>query len=319
MISQPMLPGLDDDFEMAVEEDAMIYYMYQWAYESNSSLLKIFIGNNVPFKDKNTQYHYENFRIKNVSKMILAILIPCFLLYLYGCVILFTKYERVWFMRTILITREVIVVLALYNYYKIFYARVSLEAEQSEFRKYVGSVTALSNFIIVTSGLVNGAAYAWKSSLGSCFVKNEDLELEVIDPYYYNCNPSFENGGTPVNSMLLLVVGNILLIVTLRCHSSWAARVNYFFTLMSCVVAAALSPDFGHSIVIIIFASLTIVIYESIDTNSLTVFKALLDLESTKRIQTKELKYFIGNVAHDLKVRSILITIILELDSLQCH
>jgi len=144
----------------------------------------------------------------------------------------------------------------------------------------------------------------FKSSLGSCLKLNDEtLKLEVIeeDKYYYSCNPAYEVGGTPVNSMILLLIGNIFIIVTLRCHSSWAARINYFITCITCITAASVSPDPSQSTLIILSAFLTVVIYESIENNSLAVFKALLEAETAKRIGMAELKHFIGNVAHDLK------------------
>jgi hypothetical protein len=58
-------------------------------------------------------------------------------------------------------------------------------------------------------------------------------------------------------------------------------------------------------------AIFTILIYERLDQNSLLAFRLLLDLEKTNRIQTAELKNFIGNVAHDLKVLKLLLYLLL--------
>jgi hypothetical protein len=212
-------------------------------------------------------------------------------------------------MRIILILRLALSIVALFNYYNIFCGSVSPESNRKDFHSYVNSVTNLSNFIVIAISLVNGAAYVWRSSLGSCLVfdsESQEYELDNSDPNFYDCNPSFETGGTPMNSMILLLVGNIFIIITLRCHSVWATRVNYIVMCISCVAAAALSPDGCQSLLVILSAFLSVIIYEGIEKNSLTVFKALLDLEATKRIQTRELKHFIGNVAHDLKVCSMI-------------
>jgi len=206
-------------------------------------------------------------------------------------------------MRVILSLRMAISLLALYNYYEIFHARVSHLEEKTVFYRYVRYVTGLSDFIIVSFTLVNCAAYVWESSRGSCLsIKDNEASADSHNAFFLHCNPSYEIGGTPMNSMILLLVGNIFVVTTLRCHSSWSARVSYFATCISTVVAALVSPDFKQSYLVMLSSIFAIVIYEDIENNSLVMFKALLDLETTKRIQMKELKIFIGNVAHDLKV-----------------
>ena len=103
--------------------------------------------------------------------------------------------------------------------------------------------------------------------------------------------------------MIVLLIGNIFMVCILRSHSHWAAWVNYIITCISVFAAAALSNDTQTSGPVIFATLLTIIVYKDIEYNSLTVFKALLSLEFTNREKTTELKQFIGNVAHDLKVR----------------
>jgi adenylate cyclase len=43
-------------------------------------------------------------------------------------------------------------------------------------------------------------------------------------------------------------------------------------------------------------------VINGMENNNLMMFTTLLQLESTNRIKTTELKQFVGNVAHDLKV-----------------
>jgi hypothetical protein len=296
----------------ATEQDAVNCYIYQTNINSRktnaSSCCGTFFGHRLPFQGQ-VQLHYQNFRIGNVSWLHSVIWVSLFVLYFFGMYVTFTEYdEGLWFMRIILSLRLAIAVMALFNFHSIFYSKVTHESSnKEEFRFFVNRVTALSNFIVVSVALVNGAAYMWTSSKGSClYLDPQTLKYEVrnSDTYFYDCNSSFETGGTPVNSMVLLLLGNIFIVTTLPCHSSWAARINYFVTCFSCITAAALSPDPGQSTLIILSAFLSIVVYENIEANSLAVFKALLNLEYNKRVGVKELKHFIGNVAHDLKVPS---------------
>lgn len=303
---------------VATEEDALNCYNYYHKKVSHKSTQSTCFGNELIFKDENVRWHYDNFRILNVSAYHSIIWFSQFLLYSFGLLVLFTEYTHdLWFMRTIVSLRLIIVCIALFTYHKIFYKAKTHKygndpALKQSFQRYVKDVTSLSNFIVIAISIVNGAAYVWKSSLGSCLYFDETTqknEVKNSDTYYYDCNPHFETGGTPINSMVLLLIGNIFVIITLRCHSPWAARMNYFLTCAACIAAASLSPDPGLSTLVILSAFLTVVIYDGVESNSMAVFSALLDLESSKRVSTSELKHFIGNVAHDLKVNDIFIYI----------
>jgi hypothetical protein len=102
--------------------------------------------------------------------------------------------------------------------------------------------------------------------------------------------------------MINLLVGNLYVVTSMRCHNSWASQLNYLVTFISIFLAASMTPNFNESGSAIFAAGTFISIYEGVEKNSLAMFGALLDLESTKRVQIGDMKHFIGNVAHDLKV-----------------
>jgi hypothetical protein len=300
-------------FDKPTEDDARNCYKFTNKYTKADAVDNTLpFSHRPPFEDESVQLHYENFRITSVSRFILVIWIMCLVVSIQGLLVAFS-YSNVWLMRTAMTLRVLISLLAFVNYYKIFYA------SRQDFHQYVSFVTNSSNFIIISSAVVNGMVYAWTSSLGSCLNVNANTtEIEKSDHYSVDCNPSYEMGGTPVNPMLILIVGNVLLVTILRCHSRWAARVSYVVMCLSVIAAAVLSPDFMNSFIVIFTALVTIAIYNDVEVNSLTMFKALLDLESTNRIKTIELKQFIGNVAHDLKVfiLSVVLCYLLTIHSL---
>ena len=256
--------------------------------------------------EEGVKRHYENFRIERVSSgftVMVAFGSINFSNTLYASL---SKYDDIWLMRIVQMVRVIICCVGIYTNYKIFYGRVkpNTTASREEFGNYVSTVTSLSNFIIIAFALVNGVAYAWRSSLGSCLVDGEAIELRKNNDYFsFDCNAGYEMGGTPGDSLLILLVGNLFLIATLRCHYYWAAFVSYVVTIVSVIVAAAVSPAPLTSSLIVLCSLYLISMYNDMENNSLTMFNALLALESTNRVKTTELKQFIGNVAHDLKVR----------------
>jgi hypothetical protein len=261
-------------------------------------------GHHHSFEDENIQRHYGNFRITRVSRSVLVLWILYLLTNGVGLVKSFTMYTDIWVARIFLFCRIIIALVGVFNYFNIFHMRVHHDASRKDFHQYVSFVTNTSNFIIISIAMVNGLIYAWKSSLGSCLDVDESTnENHIEGQFSYDCNPSYEIGGTPTHSMMILIAGNIVLITTLPCHSLWAAWINYVVTCVSVITAAILSPDFFSSVSVILTALFTIAIYNGVEDNSITMFKTLLDLESTSRVQMRELKQFIGNVAHDLKVR----------------
>jgi uncharacterized membrane protein len=257
------------------------------------------------FDEEGIQFYYENFRIEIVSSSTIFLFIMALAIFIHGLVITFIEYDTSsWLMRTAMIIRCIIFIVALYVVYKIFYSRIRPESStREEFHLYVSSVVRLSNLIVISFAFVNGFVCAWKSSLGSCLIiEDNQASIDNDDYYFLNCNTSYEIGSTPTEAMLLLLVGNILVIATLRCHSYWAAWVSYIATIMFVITGAALSPSPTQSIPAILLALLSILIYISMENNTVMMFTALLELSSTSRVKTAELKQFVGNVAHDLKV-----------------
>jgi hypothetical protein len=284
---------------LATEEDAKHCYNF-----ANKEKERKFYSIALPFEG-GIQLHYENFRIGRVSSGFVVLVIFCMLSFLRGLFISFTQYESIWLVRIVLIMRNVVCWAGLYLSYKIFYARVKPDsASREEFGNYVSTVTNLSNFVIVVFALGNGLIYAWKSSLGSCVDVNDNrTHLKNSDLLHFDCNTGYEVGSTSTSSLIILLLGNIFLVATLRCHSYWAAAASYVVTAISVLAAAAVSRSPLISTPAVFVALYSICMYNSMESNSLTMFKALLDLESTNRVKTAELKHFIGNVAHDLKVR----------------
>ena len=265
----------------------------------------LFTAGHFSFEEKGIQYYYENFRIESVTSSSVAfIILLAMFSFVHGLVVSLTFYEGVWLMRAAMVIRNINCIVALYIAYKIFRLRVRPESStREEFHRYVSSVVRLSNFVVISFALVNGFVYAWKSSLGSCLVVEDNrVTVNNDDFYFMNCNPSYEIGSTPTDSMVLLLVGNILIIATLRSHSYWAAWVTYLVTITFVIAGAALSPSPRQSVPSILLAFLSIFIYIGMENNTFMMFTALLELSSTSRVKTAELKQFVGNVAHDLKV-----------------
>ena len=263
----------------------------------------IFTG--LTFEEVGIQFYYENFRIDIVSRTTIPLVLLTFVIFIHVFFVSFKTYDNtIWVMRAAMMMRCVVYIAALYVVYKIFCRRVRPESStRKEFHQYVSSVVRLSNFVVVTFALVNGFVYAWKSSLGSCLVIDDNqVTVDETDYYFLNCNTAYEIGSSPTEPMLLLLVGNILIVATLRSHSFWAAWLNYIVTLMFVITGAALSPSPSQSAPAIFLALLSIFIYISMENNTVMMFTALLELSSTSRVKTAELKQFVGNVAHDLKV-----------------
>lgn len=254
--------------------------------------------------EEGIQRHYENFRIERVSHYNAVLLLFCFVYFLNHLVISLSWYEGVWFIRIASILRLVMVLVGLFLHYKIFYDRVYADtSSREEFHSYVASVTAASNFCVIATALINGAVYTWMSSLGSCLHETTTLYTIGMEEYTsLDCNPFYELGMTHFESMMTLILGNIFMIAVLRSHSYWAARISYVITVICSIAAAAVSRVPFTSLPVLFAAAFALCVYKNMEFHSLSMFEALLDLEASNRVKTAELKQFIGNVAHDLKV-----------------
>jgi hypothetical protein len=262
-----------------------------------------FRAGSAPF-DECIQLYYENFRIDITSFSIAIINSISFFSFVLGFVASFVSYNEVWVMKAAFFCRIVITLVGFVTLYKIFYARVRPEnASREDFKKYVKSVVRLTNFLVISSAVVNGVVFAWISSLGSCLDVSEDEAVFKNDRFLtMSCNPSYESGSTPYDAALLLMMGNLFVIGLLRSHSYWAACVNYVVTFACIIAGAVVSNNPIASSAAFCSAIFSLFLINGMEDNNLTMFIALLELESTNRVKTTELKQFVGNVAHDLKV-----------------
>jgi cell shape-determining protein MreD len=112
-----------------------------------------------------------------------------------------------------------------------------------------------------------------------------------------DCNEGYTIGSSAFISAIILMGGNTYLVTIFRCHRFWAVQVTYVITVVSCLLAAYVSPRFEQSTVIISQSLLLIIIYWNMELSNYTIFRTLLDAEAHRRQQTDELKRFIGNVS----------------------
>ena len=299
------------------EEDALNCCDYKrWNYESKLPLKTHCWGLYKSFQNENIQRYYQYFLINGTSTTPVIFWIVLFVLYAFAFVHMFqlsNSIPLVREMRICSLCRLLLIVLTFYIYYKILYGKVTPHMEKAKFKLFVNVITHLSNFIIVSYAGVSGVDFVIRSSLSSCqhfYAVNRGGEVEEQDrPDYIYCNPQYEDGSPPMVITLLLFVGNLLAVSSLRCHSSWAAKVNYFIVFVSIVIVAFQSSEVRESAPVMFIAVFFYSIYEGIESSSLPMFGALLNLESNKRAQMSEMKHFIGNVAHDLKVIYLRISI----------
>lgn len=253
--------------------------------------------------DEGIQLHYANFRIDSVSYGCLVLLIFNCPLFVYGLLLSFLQNE-IWLMRMCMIARCCLCCVGIFLVNKVFLAKVHPDNKNRRaFCNYVRVVTSLSNFLIVSFSLVNGVEYAWRSSRGSCLDDQDNTRYGYLSNL--GCNPSYEAGSTPTDSLIMLLFGNICLVAALRCHSYWASCLSYIIAAICTAIAAAVCRSPITSLPAMFFATYSIVIYNGMEMNSLLMFKAFLSFESTNRVKTAEMKHFIGNVAHDIKVISL--------------
>jgi len=102
MASTPSLLSTVDN-KNATDEDLVNCYSSQGSDQSSLFSIRTCLGNNRPFKNENVHCHYENFKIKSVSKSHIVIWISLSLIYASGLLVLLTEYtHKVWFMRVVL-------------------------------------------------------------------------------------------------------------------------------------------------------------------------------------------------------------------------
>jgi hypothetical protein len=167
------------------------------------------------FSDANVQTHYEQFRIQSVT---------CGMLWLWFCVVLllnssssfglyllYTKYKETLFIVNIVLTGRIILAcMAFYVCYRVTRC-VPTDASMTDLRKQTSIITNLTNAIIIGLPLVNGLMLCYKATRGGC----EDFDERYG---FYDCNEAYDTGGVPSAGALYLMMFNIFIITTLRCH-----------------------------------------------------------------------------------------------------
>lgn len=284
----------------ATEQDAINCNRFANRFKVKSSIFNFF---NNPFEDPKVLLHYQYHRIKNNSLMHPLYWIMTLLGHSHQLYVASMQYEDIWLMRMIVFSHVVLTLMWAYICNKVSSTTTPgpLDMSQEKFKDFVSTITNLSNIIVVMATLTNGLFYAWQSSLGPCLSHEHEV-------FHFGCNPSHCNGGTPTFPLVQLLFGNIFVVTTLRSHSPFALCLSYLLTCASVVIAAILSPDPIQSLNPILAGFCTIFIYNTMEDSSVAMFKALLELETNNRENVAEQKHFIGNVAHDLKVRLYLIS-----------
>ena len=252
------------------------------------------------FSNPSIQKYYEHYRIHLVTfgvvvvwLLVVACIIVTSSLSLF---VLHTKYDHpLPVVQVVMILRILLGCLALFVCYKISRG-VPTDKTNGQFAVCSSCITKLTNALIIGFPLVNGLMLCWLASQGSCEEASERH-------FFFNCNTSYESGGVPNEAALFLITTNLFIISTLRCYSYWAILTCFVITIASTVVASLLSPNVSQSIVVVVAAFVTVIVGRGLEVNTYTMFKTLLDFQKIKRHQARELKHFIGNVAHDLRVR----------------
>jgi hypothetical protein len=259
------------------------------------------------FADANIQAHYENYRIQGLTVDILllwtAIMAMLTADSTFGLYLLQTQYdaEDVIVVNIVLIGRVILGCMAMYVIFRISKA-LPADISLADLRQHTFVITSLTNAIIVGFSLVNGLMLCFQATKGSC----EDAEEQHG---FYDCNDSYETGGIPNGAVIYLFMTNIFIVTTLRCHHCWATRTSCVITILSIIVATFFTSKPVQSLLIILFACSIVVSARVLEKVSYTSFLAMLNLEMTKRDEAGELKHFIGNVAHDLKVLLCLLVV----------
>jgi hypothetical protein len=251
------------------------------------------------FSDRNIQFHYEQFRVKCVTSDI-VIMWLCVVAFVSvnsigALYILATKYDStLYIVQLVQVGRIALCLLAAFVCIKIVMG-VSSAASKQEQHRYTFLITKLTNIIIIGFPVVNGLMLCWRASKGPC----EDSDQIS---HTFHCNESYESGGVPTSDAIFLLMFTTFNITTLRCHNYWAVQICYAVTIVSAAVSVYLTPEPMKSLILLLSSVMIVIIGRGLEINTFTLFSTLLNLETSQRNQTRELKQFIGNVAHDLKV-----------------
>jgi hypothetical protein len=285
--SSPVFPYISAEAPTFTEEDAKNCYTKSPQYRD------------IYFSDTNIQKYYEKFRIDSVT---LWTIVPWLVLSVFlvanalgGIFVIINNYpSEILLQKCLIIARIIVCILIILNCGLIMKG-VKKNSSQADLFSYISLVTNLTNTIMVASSFVNAVVLISRSLLGDCG------EHDYDHIYYLDCNDSHEYGGMPQAPFLLLVMGNIFLVTTFKCHHYWAVLLSYFIVVVGCIASIAVSPNPVKSLVPGALTLFLFSFYRELETSTYFMFRTMLNLEANKRSQILEMKHFIGNVAHDLK------------------
>ena len=246
------------------------------------------------FEDETVQLCYEKYRIDSSlalfgpNFMVLLMILLTFVGSLVGA---FLKYDGLWVAKLVQFSRVFVLIVLLNTSCRVNKLKKCIDIGDKCLRQSVQSITTVTSGCLIAMSLVNGCLHVWRSSLKECSLDGDN------EFYIYDCNEGYTTGSSAFISAIILMGGNTYLVTIFRCHRFWAVQVTYVITVVSCLLAAYVSPRFEQSTVIICQSLLLIIIYWNMELSNYTIFKTLLDAEAHRRQQTDELKRFIGNVS----------------------
>lgn len=176
-----------------------------------------------------------------------------------------------------------------------------------------------ANLGILWIAVSGGVTLLFRCITGACLA---DMPLSV-------CNPQFEEGGLPTESVLGFVLCVLAFPVIIKCHDAVYSFAAFFVTFASCIAALIItSANETTSTVILVSligVGFTLLDYEKCSFNLFLSHKnaeeshaqALRTSKAHKTIQeeNEQLSIMMGNVAHDLKTP--LQSLIADIDALE--
>lgn len=268
-----------EDPNLATKEDASNCY-------ANMSVMDF----DTKFANPAIQLHYEQFRMQLVTigtilfwlLVVLSVLVDSSV----GLFFLETQYSTsLHLVRVVLICRILLSLVGIFLCLKIF--RVSSARKNMNKESDRAIITQLTNVLLLGVPLVNGLLLCWLVSRDSC----HEQELENNTYYmHYNCNTN-ATGGVPLAATLTLFLSNLFIVATLRSYTYRVLQTSFLLNFISAITAIVLSPTPSESLIVLVAAVLTAVMGYSQETYAYSMFKALLDGETTKRLHSTEMQH----------------------------
>lgn len=244
--------------------------------------------------DPEIKPYFESFRLKCMSTYTALLWLSCSVILSFtsfiGLYVVNTEYEANLIpVQIALSARALFGIISLVLVWKTF-----KPVDNDNLATHASCITKLSDILVIGYPVANAIMLCWLSAQGSC----DDSEGKTL---LFDCNDAYEYGGLPQTATLRLLFSNIFVVVILKCHREWAAIGGCILSLLATIIAASFSPNPSSSAIVVFLSLMMIVVCREMERSSFALFQTLLRLEMTKRIQSSEMKCFIGNVAHDLK------------------